>query len=70
MWRVFRKKKAAMDPADVVALSVLLDEWCRRQGINQRHPRARDAIRNLIAWRQAGTTINRLRQLLAADMVK
>ncbi|TCU02843.1 hypothetical protein EV132_1543 [Rhizobium sullae] len=67
MWGMLREKRAAMDPADVVALSVLLDRWCRMQCIDHSHPRAHDTAQNLIALRQAGATIDHLKQLLASS---
>ncbi len=67
MWGLLREKRAAMDPADVVALSMLLDEWCRMQCIDHSHAKVHRTAQNLIALRQAGATIDHLKQLLASS---
>lgn len=65
MWRMFREEKSSVSSEDLVALSLLLDEWCRRRGINQFDPSAADAAQILIAKRRAGATIDSLKQSLA-----
>lgn len=68
MWRMFREEETSISSADLVALSVLLDEWCRRHGINQFDQSATAAAQSLIAKRRAGATIDSLKQSLASGL--
>jgi len=66
MWRIFREEQVSIGSADLVALSVLLDQWCRQRGINQLDPSAAEAAESLIARRRAGATIDSLKQSLTS----
>lgn len=68
MWRIVREDENSIGSADLVALSLLLDEWCRRHGINHFDPSAADTAQILVAKRRAGATIDSLKQSLASGL--
>jgi hypothetical protein len=44
-----------------VAVSILLDEWCRRSAVNRSDPKAYATIAKIVALREAGKTIEEVR---------
>jgi hypothetical protein len=45
------------DARELVAVSLLLDEWCRQSAVNRSDPMAYATIERIVALREAGKTI-------------
>jgi uncharacterized protein (DUF924 family) len=45
------------DARELVAVSLLLDEWCRQSAINRSDPKAYATVARIVALREAGKTI-------------
>ncbi|WP_283193565.1 hypothetical protein [Rhizobium sp. AN80A] len=56
-----RRPEAAIDAHELVAVSILLDEWCRRSSVNQGDPKAYATIARIVRLRGDGRTIEEVR---------
>ncbi|EJC70728.1 hypothetical protein Rleg5DRAFT_6548 [Rhizobium leguminosarum bv. viciae WSM1455] len=65
MLEFLKRKRSAMDPGDLVALSVLLDKWCRGHGFKQADAMTQAAVTRMIELRANGGTIEDLKATLS-----
>jgi uncharacterized protein (DUF924 family) len=59
-----------MDARELVAVSLLLDEWCRQSAVNRSDPKAYATAARIIALREAGKTIEEVRSEIVSEAVK
>jgi uncharacterized protein (DUF924 family) len=52
-----RPDAASTDARELVAVSLLLDEWCRQSAVNRSDPKAYATVARIFALREAGKTI-------------
>lgn len=57
------------DAREHVAVSLLLDEWCRRSAISRSDPRAYATIATIVALREVGKTIEEVRSEIFSETV-
>ncbi|RWY67659.1 hypothetical protein [Rhizobium sp. WSM1325] len=65
MLEFLKRKRSAMDPGELVALSVLLDKWCERHGYNHADAMTKAAVIRMIELRANGGTIEELKATLS-----
>ncbi len=60
---VFRRppKAPKLDARELVAVSILLDEWCRCSSVNRGDPKAYATLARIAGLRRAGRTIKEVR---------
>lgn len=62
-----RRPDAPIDAHELVAVSILLDEWCRRWSVNQGDPKAYATIARIVRLRGAGRTIEEVRSEVLSE---
>lgn len=55
------------DARELVAVSLLLDEWCRRSSVNRSDPKAYGIIVRIVALRETGRTIEEVRSEILSE---
>ena len=55
------------DARELVAVSLLLDQWCRQTAVNRSDPVAYATIARIVALRKAGKTIEEVWSEIASD---
>ncbi|NEJ02610.1 hypothetical protein [Rhizobium ruizarguesonis] len=66
MLQFLKRKRSAMDPGELVALSVLLDKWCRGHGFKHADATTQSAVARMIELRANGGTIEDLKATLSS----
>jgi hypothetical protein len=56
-----RPEATSTDASENVAVSLLLDEWCRHSATNRNDPKSYSTIRRIVALREAGKTVGEVR---------
>jgi len=59
---IFRRPRARLtDARENVAISLILDEWCRRSATHRNDPKSYATIERILALRAAGKTVAEVR---------
>lgn len=70
MWHYLFTRKPVVEFDDVVALSVLLEEWRVRRGLKQSDELAQVAAATIVAARSSGAALTELRDILSGLTAK
>ena len=65
MWHYFSPPRPVEEIVDIVALSVLLDEWRANRGLKQSDELAQVATAKIIAARSSGVALTELKYILS-----
>jgi len=65
-----RPDAARTDARELVAVSLLLDEWCRQSAVNRSDPKAYATVARIVALREAGKTIEEVRSEIVSEAVR
>jgi hypothetical protein len=65
-----RPDAPSTDARELVAVSLLLHEWCRQSAVNRSDPNAYATIARIVALREAGKTIEEVRSDILSEAAR